>query len=306
MPISRHFCRIVAMQSLYEWDFRQSGPSVKDITERNLKEGTAEIDKKDKEFIFVLIDGVLKNLKEIDEIIKVAAPEWPINQIAAVDRTILRLGIFELLYLKEIPPKVAINEAIELGKAFGGENSGKFVNGVLGTIYRNSDLYKEEEESTLAKASLDKEEKKETSKIEAAGGLVYREEDKKIYFLLVKDRFLKWTIPKGKIEAGEEASQAAGRETREETGISNLELISELGKFKLFPKKEGEKIQKTVDTFLFKTNEKKVDMAKVKDPEIKEVKWFEIKDAIKNAGYKNTEELINEAVRIIRESKIGK
>lgn len=161
MSVSRHFCRIIAMQSLYEWDFRQK-EDVKEISERNLRESSTDIDKKDKEFIHILIDGVLKNLKEIDEIIKVAAPEWPINQIAAIDRTILRLGIFELLYLKEIPPKVAINEAIELAKAFGGQNSGKFVNGVLGTIYRNSDLYKEEEAKDKSKTAESPQDNKKT------------------------------------------------------------------------------------------------------------------------------------------------
>ncbi len=119
--------------------------------------------KKDKEFVFVLDEGAILNIKEIDEVIKVAAPEWPINQIAAIDRTVLRLGIFEMLYLKEIPPKVAINEAIELSKAFGGENSGKFVNGVLGTIYRNSDIYIEEEEKEVKKEKTKKKSKESNS-----------------------------------------------------------------------------------------------------------------------------------------------
>lgn len=153
MSISRHFCRILAMQSLYEWDFRQN-EDPKEISSRNIKESASGIDEKDKKFIDNLVSGVIKAASEIDELIKVAAPEWPINQIAAIDRAILRLGIYELLYIKEIPPKVAINEAIELGKAFGGENSGKFINGVLGTIYRNSELYKKEKD-------IDKKEKKQ-------------------------------------------------------------------------------------------------------------------------------------------------
>lgn len=157
MSISRHFCRVIAMQSLYEWDFRQN-EDIKKIIERNLQEAAPDIEKKDKQFIFNLNEGVIKNIKEIDEIIKVAAPEWPINQIAAIDRAVLRLGIYEMLYLKEIPPKVAINEAIELSKAFGGENSGKFVNGVLGTIYRNSDMYKEEENKEDSGKELKKKE----------------------------------------------------------------------------------------------------------------------------------------------------
>ncbi|OIP23580.1 transcription antitermination factor NusB [bacterium CG_4_10_14_0_2_um_filter_33_32] len=159
MAISRHFCRIIAMQSFYEKDFR-SGGDIKKITERNINESYTTIEKEDRDFIFTLINGVMDNPKEIDEIIRVAAPEWPINQIAAIDRTVLRLGIFELLYLKEIPPKVAINEAIELAKAFGGENSGKFVNGVLGTIYRNSDLYQEGDEEENVEIESPKTEKK--------------------------------------------------------------------------------------------------------------------------------------------------
>lgn len=160
MAISRHYCRILAMQALYEFDFREGNEKIRDITDRNLKESASDIDSKDKEFVQTLISGVLDNLKEIDKLIRVAAPEWPISQIAVLDRTVLRLGIFELLYLKEIPPKVAINEAIELGKAFGGESSGKFVNGVLGTIYRNSDLYKEGEDITEAEESEKQKEDK--------------------------------------------------------------------------------------------------------------------------------------------------
>jgi len=163
VSISRHYCRIIALQSLYEWDFRQGNENIKEVAERNLKETAQDIEKADKDFIYSLIDGVIKNKKEIDEIIKVAAPEWPINQVAAIDRSVLRVGIFEMLYLKEIPPKVAINEAIELAKAFGGENSGKFVNGVLGTVYRNSDLYEEDDKSKESpKADRDQPEIKET------------------------------------------------------------------------------------------------------------------------------------------------
>lgn len=148
------------MQTLYEWDFRRT-EDPNDILERNIKETASNIEKEDKKFAFELIEGTINHNNEIDELIKVAAPEWPISQIAAIDRTVLRLGVFELLYIKEIPPKVAINEAIELAKAFGGENSGKFVNGVLGTIYRSSDLYKEDpNEAKAEKVEKVKENKK--------------------------------------------------------------------------------------------------------------------------------------------------
>lgn len=124
------------MQSLYEWDFNEYSKEVSiidGIMKRNMAEFASAID--DEGFIMELVHGIFKNQDEIDRIIQESAPEWPIKQITVIDRNILRLGIYELKFAKEVPPKVAINEAIELGKTFGGESSGKFVNGVLGTIY---------------------------------------------------------------------------------------------------------------------------------------------------------------------------
>jgi N utilization substance protein B len=133
---SRHLSRSIAMQSLYEWDFYDKKADLKEIVERNIKEFGPGL--KETNFVWQLIDGVLDHLKEIDKIIEKAAPERPLDQIGIIERNVLRIGIFELLYAKkeEVPPKVAINEAIELAKSFGGENSGKFVNGVLGTVFK--------------------------------------------------------------------------------------------------------------------------------------------------------------------------
>jgi N utilization substance protein B len=134
---NRHLSRSIAMQSLYEWDFRgQDNNVLPDLIVQNTKEFGPGME--DDTFIKNLVNGVISHIQKIDQIIEKAAPEWPIDQIAMVDRNVLRLGIYELLFgdYKEVPPKVAINEAIELAKSFGGESSGKFVNGVLGTIYR--------------------------------------------------------------------------------------------------------------------------------------------------------------------------
>lgn len=131
---NRHLSRTVAMQSLYEWDFSGSKEDLLKITERNIENFAPGLG--DPKFIFDLVKGVRKHQPEIDQVIEKTAPEWPLEQITVVDRNILRLGIFELEYAKEVPPKVAINEAVELGKTFGGESSGKFINGVLGTLYR--------------------------------------------------------------------------------------------------------------------------------------------------------------------------
>lgn len=134
---SRHLSRSVAMQSLYEWDFLgMPEDQLEIITERNIEEFGKGLESDD--FIWALVYGVQDKIDPINKIIEKTAPEWPINQINILDRNILRIGIFELLYEKidEVPPKVAINESIELAKNFGGESSRKFVNGVLGTIYR--------------------------------------------------------------------------------------------------------------------------------------------------------------------------
>ena len=134
---SRHLARSVAMQSLYEWDFNGDNDSqIDEIISHNMIEFGSRLD--DNIFVKKLVRGVLEKRKVIDPIIEKCAPEWPLEQITMVDRNILRMGIFELMFgdYKETPPKVAINEAIELAKTFGGESSGKFVNGVLGTVYR--------------------------------------------------------------------------------------------------------------------------------------------------------------------------
>ena len=132
---TRHLCRSIVFQSLYEWDFYGQSADLEKIIERNLTAFGADID--EPEFVWKITQGVVSHLKEINEIIVKAAPEWPLNQISIVDRNILRIGIYELIYADkiEVPYKVAINEAIEIAKNFGGQNSSKFINGVLGSIY---------------------------------------------------------------------------------------------------------------------------------------------------------------------------
>jgi len=132
---NRHLARTIALQTLYQWDFNnKKEENLSSTIKRELKEFAPQFD--DKGFIENLVQGVVKNQKEIDKLITKYAPEWPIEQITMVDRNVLRIGIQEMKYDSDIPEKVAINEAIELAKTFGGESSGKFVNGVLGTIYK--------------------------------------------------------------------------------------------------------------------------------------------------------------------------
>ncbi|MEK7624519.1 MAG: transcription antitermination factor NusB [Patescibacteria group bacterium] len=133
---SRQLARSIVIQSLYEWDFYGQKADLIAIIERNLKEFGPGLD--EPEFVWRLTQGIIDHREEIDQIISRAAPEWPLNQISVIDRNSLRIGLYELLYAdrKEVPAKVAINEAIEIAKNFGGPNAGKFINGVLGTVYK--------------------------------------------------------------------------------------------------------------------------------------------------------------------------
>ena len=141
MASNRHLGRIVALQTLYEQDFRRESDdktfSLSEVLNRNVSRYRETIE--DVDFITKLVDGVNKHQDELDKILQPLAPEWPIEQIARMDRVVLRIGAYELLYATDVPPKVVINEAVELAKAFGGDNSSKFINGVLGSLLRQKD-----------------------------------------------------------------------------------------------------------------------------------------------------------------------
>ncbi len=150
---TRHLLRTVVLQSLYEWDFYEQKKDFTKILERNMQEFAPGVD--EPEFAWKIAKGVIEHLPQLNAIIEKAAPEWPLAKISIVDRNVLRIGLYELLYAdpEEVPPKVAINEAIETAKNFGGPNSGKFINGVLGTIYRElqeSGKFPKEEQSNHA------------------------------------------------------------------------------------------------------------------------------------------------------------
>lgn len=132
---NRHLSRIIVVQSLYEWDFRPSA-EIDEIAGRGIQIFGEEVDAP---FIENIVHGVLNKIEELDGMITKYAPEWPLDQIAVIDKTILRSSVYELKFVKETPPKVTINEAVELAKTFGGESSAKFVNGVLGSIFRDDD-----------------------------------------------------------------------------------------------------------------------------------------------------------------------
>lgn len=144
---TRQLGRSVVLQSLYEWDFYDRKSDLVKIVDRNLNEFAPGID--EPEFVWKIVKGVVEHRTAIDKIIEKAAPDWPLSRIANIDRNTLRIGLYELLYAdpEEVPPKVAINEAIELAKTYGGPNSRRFINGVLGTVYREMEAGKKKEEA---------------------------------------------------------------------------------------------------------------------------------------------------------------
>lgn len=151
MASNRHLGRIVALQTLYEYEFRtqvdDQTACFREILRRNLQKYKSSVD--DTAFVEALVAGVVEHQSELDELLTPLAPEWPLDRIARIDRAVLRLGMYELRYSPSVPPKVVINEAVELAKAFGSDNSGKFVNGVLGTAYRTLSEDADNEEKQL-------------------------------------------------------------------------------------------------------------------------------------------------------------
>jgi transcription antitermination protein NusB len=229
---SRHLARSIAMQTLYEWDFKKSlGLEVSDdaahsMLERNVEEFGPGLE--DKKSASIILDGVLEKQADLDAIIEKAAPEWPILQIAIIDRNVLRIGLFELLFgtYKEVPPKVAINESIELAKTFGGVNSGKFVNGVLGTIYREMGEPGKEDK---AKKDLTAEDISQLAVENKVGAVVFRKTNSHTVFALVHDVFGYWTLAKGSPLEDEKLEDAVLRKVREETGLENTKVVEKLG-----------------------------------------------------------------------------
>lgn len=224
---NRHLARSVVLQSLFEWDFRDKKDGLlSDAIVRDAEEfapGTTDLS-----FMQSLADGVEKKLPDLDAIITKAAPDWPLDKISIVDRNVLRLGLYELLFAdrNEVPAKVAINEAIELAKSFGGENSGKFVNGVLGSVYKE-----------LGEPGKDAVSKKKDDKfnipfekmpiVKLGGAVVFARHEGEVYLGLVHDVFGRWTLSKGSIQEGEELKAGTMRKIKEEIGI-DIKLIKEI------------------------------------------------------------------------------
>lgn len=296
---NRHLSRSIAMQSLFEWDFYSGAiGDIKHIIERNIAEFAPGI--QDDGFAEKLIHGVLEHQHEIDDIISKAAPEWPIAQIAPVDRNVLRVGLFELLFGNrvEVPPKVAINEAIELAKSFGGDSSGRFVNGVLGTIYRElGEPGKEDTSKKYSALDIDK-----LPKEELGGAIVFRMANGIPWIALVHDVFGFWTFSKGHLEAGENVEEGTLRELREELGIQNLTLVEKIGDNEYIASDpETGPTRRHVNYFIAETPDSELKLES--SGGLDDARWFRTDEVEELKMYDDIKPILEKAVAIIQSKK---
>ena len=290
---NRHLARSTVLQTLFEWDFgNKKDEDTKEILGRNVAEFAPGMG--DFTFVENLLKSVLGKKKDLDTIIEKAAPDWPLDKISTVDRNILRIGLYELLFAdrNEVPAKVAINEAIELAKTYGGENSGKFVNGVLGSVYK--------EIGEPGKDGVSKKEKRDpkTMPVEKlAGALVYAKNKDTVYVALVHDIFGHWTLSKGHINEGEDEAVGTARVVKEEINIdlTPKECIGRNEYIASHPEKG--KIRKQVVYFLAEA--KFEDLRLAKSGGLDDAQWFKLSDILDLNFYNDILPIVTKGINIL-------
>ena len=295
---NRHLARSVVLQTLFEWDTThlpaQAGASDADalsILNRNVAEFGG--DDTDKPFMEKLLQGVLAKRADIDLVIEKAAPDWPLDRIAPVDRNILRLGLYELLFADraQVPAKVAINEAIELAKTFGGDSSGRFVNGVLGAVYKELGEPGKDEQGS-------KKVKREELPMEKMGGaIVYAKHDGQYYLALVHDVFGRWTLSKGHIEEDPSPEIGVTRVIKEELGLT-AKVEGRVGENEYVASHpEKGKVRKHVWFFLASSEFEPIVLKK--SGGLDDAKWFRLQDIIELNFYDDMLPIVTAAVQKI-------
>jgi N utilization substance protein B len=292
---NRHLSRSIVLQSLFEWDLNAiERKEVIEVLDRNIDEFAPN--KTDRPFMERLLEGILGKQSELDLVITKAAPEWPIDRISPVDRNILRLGLFELLFAdrKEVPAKVAINEAIELAKQFGGENSSRFVNGVLGAVYKEIGEPGKEETSKRKKKDVPFD---QMPIQRLAGAVVYAEHEGDMYLALVHDIFGHWTLSKGKIQEEETVEAGAVRELKEEMGLE-VTIEAELGKNEYVASNpELGKVRKQVHYFL--ASSPYTDIVLEQKGGLDDARWFRVADILELNFYEDILPIVTKAVTML-------
>jgi len=299
---NRHLSRSIVLQTLFEWDFNsvKNDTNIKEVAKRNLQEFAPGLE--DDVFVFSLLEEIIKKHKIIDEIIEKAAPDWPLDKISFIDKNILRIGLTELLFgdRKQVPPKVAINEAIELAKTFGGENSSKFVNGVLGAVYK--EIGEPGKEETSKKKKSDEPVDITKLPVEVLGGaLVYAKKGNDVLFALVHDVFGYWTLSKGKLEKGENVEEGTKREIKEEIGL-DIEIKVKLGENEYVASHpEKGKLLKKVAYFLAESEYRELQLEA--SGGLDGARWFQFSEIPELRIYNDIIPLITKAIEIISKQK---
>jgi N utilization substance protein B len=296
---NRHLSRSIALQTLFEFDVRD-GFSLYDETAitKTISSNVLEFAPGLNSPLFseYLVKGVIAKIKTLDDVLTKAAPDWAIDKIPNVDRNILRLGLFELIFgnYAEVPPKVAIDEAIELGKMFGGEATARFINGVLGRVYKElgEPGKKEAEEKALAKTKTVSPDIK-VQKL--AGAVVYsKNPEGEIFLALVHDIFGHWTLSKGKLGDEEGLEEGTKRSVKEELGIA-VEIVDTLGENSYISSHpQFKKIKKEVTYFLAKSEYTPI-LFEIKGG-LDDAAWFPLKDLEKLSIYQDVLPIITKAV----------
>ncbi len=293
---NRHLARSIVLQTLFETDVAKHTP--KD-TLATLKRTQEEYGPglNEQAFMERLVLGVREKQKDLDTIITKAAPDWPIEKISPIDRNVLRLGLFELLFSdrKDVPAKVAINEAIELAKSFGGDSSGRFVNGVLGSVYKEIGEPGKDETSKKKIPDIPFEE----MPIEKLGGaVVYARQDGDIYVALVHDVFGHWTLSKGKIEPDEDdAERGTVAKIKEELGI-DIKIQSALGNNEYVASHpEKGKTRKQVNYFLAEAPFHELTLGS--SGGLDDARWFRLAEIVNLNIYDDILPIITKAINIL-------
>lgn len=303
---NRHLSRSVVLQTLFEWDLRSlSAAAAKEVLVRNAGEFAPAAG--DLPFMEELLEGALARQSDLDMVITKAAPEWPLPRIAPIDRNTLRLGLYELLFSdrSKVPAKVAINEAIELAKTFGSENSGRFVNGVLGAVYK--------ELGEPGKDEVSKKKKEvpyEQMPVQHLGGaVVYSKHEGEHYLALVHDIFGHWTLSKGKIAnapeiANESVEEGTVRGLREELGLETT-LKDKLGENE-YVANDPETGKKRKHVTYFLAEAPFGDIALEQKGGLDDARWFKVDDALELNFYEDMLPIIDKAVQKLKESSTKK